>query len=301
MRQDWLVYWKSAQLRDSLRQGLLGHAAGEQLGAVELGDRLWIVGRVDDRELATVGYIDVDEILSRNAATNRLGKDIYQATYHVVCAEPIRARKLGLKPLYPSLRFISDISPRMKVVNGHPPAQQFQHIRRLTPKSGKDLSRLWHKTATATFRQVDRSFSAFDREQRIVRRGEQAAVRSLLVGEAEVADCGICGETLPVSLLVAAHLKPRSVCTPAEKCDIRDNIVLMCKLGCDDLFEKGFIAVDSGKIVVGISARQTDYLKIRVEELVGRDCPSWLPSRARYFRWRLSREARRWLKTESVK
>lgn len=48
--------------------------------------------------------------------------------------------------------------------------------------------------------------------------------------------------------------------------DVKANIVPMCKLGCDDLFERGYIAVLNGivKVVPGhyLTTPVAEYLKI---------------------------------------
>ena len=53
---------------------------------------------------------------------------------------------------------------------------------------------------------------------------------------------------LPAELLVAAHIKPRNLCTEIERLDAHV-ATLMCVLGCDALFERGYLRVmDSGKL-----------------------------------------------------
>lgn len=50
-----------------------------------------------------------------------------------------------------------------------------------------------------------------------------------------------------MELLVAAHIKPRAKCSNQERRDWA-NIVPMCLLGCDALFERGRVAVVKGRL-----------------------------------------------------
>lgn len=77
-----------------------------------------------------------------------------------------------------------------------------------------------------------------------VGRVEQAFLRRVLLSGREAAPCAFCGRDLPVDLLVAAHLKARSELTRQEKLRFREVAVLACTLGCDALYEHGYLAVD---------------------------------------------------------
>jgi hypothetical protein len=44
----------------------------------------------------------------------------------------------------------------------------------------------------------------------------------------------------PVDLLVAAHIKRRSLCSETERRDLHNVAMLACKFGCDALFEEGY-------------------------------------------------------------
>ena len=48
--------------------------------------------------------------------------------------------------------------------------------------------------------------------------------------------------------MVAAHIKPRSKCTTQERKN--PNVVMpVCKVGCDDFLEKGYLLVDKEGVV----------------------------------------------------
>ena len=79
----------------------------------------------------------------------------------------------------------------------------------------------------------------------ILARREQAALRDRLLGGKAFAQCGVCGRAIPRALLIAGHIKRRESCNPNEKRD--PNVaMLVCSLGCDALFEHGYISVQGG-------------------------------------------------------
>lgn len=123
-----------------------------------------------------------------------------------------------------------------------------------------------------------------DREGRTLMRGEQRLLRRRLFGTKRTAGCILCGEEYPVELLVAAHIKKRSRCTDEEKRDIDNVVAPMCKMGCDELFERGFIGVDGGTIVASSALPQT----LPVERLLMRFSQQRVEAadgQSRYFDW----------------
>jgi len=111
-------------------------------------------------------------------------------------------------------------------------------------------------------------------------------LRKALFGDQAKATCGICGEVYPVELLVAAHIKRRADCSEDERRDYASNVMPMCAMGCDALYEKGYIAVVNGRTAAlpskdGVATpRVADHLN-RVKD---RACPKWAVGR-RYFEW----------------
>ena len=103
-------------------------------------------------------------------------------------------------------------------------------------------------------------------------RKEQGPLREHLLQGRLVAPCSVCGRELPSGLLVAGHIKPRRHCSEGERRDFRSAAMLVCSLGCDALFEWGYIIVDShGKILPGVPAG-TQPLSDAVARLIGRTC-----------------------------
>jgi hypothetical protein len=117
-------------------------------------------------------------------------------------------------------------------------------------------------------------------------RREQALLRAIHIGRAKAVRCSMCGRTLPPTLIVAAHIKPRSRCTMQEKRDLRNVAMPMCLLGCDALFEKGAITVSpEGTIAVSrFFARTPGVLKV-LSRLRGRRCAGHSPLSEQYFEW----------------
>ena len=93
----------------------------------------------------------------------------------------------------------------------------------------------------------------------------------------------ICSYEIPRGFVVAGHIKKRSECTDAERLDVAHVAMPICVFGCDALFEKRYIKVVNGSIVItnaGIADVDT-YLG----SLEGRKAPGWTSEREKYFAW----------------
>ncbi|MEV5661106.1 hypothetical protein [Streptomyces flaveolus] len=118
------------------------------------------------------------------------------------------------------------------------------------------------------------------------RRGEQAALKKRLL-KGSTGQCALCGRTLPGTFLIAAHIKKRAMCSDDEKRDLANIAMLACTLGCDAVYEHGYIQVAAGgaikvsPLVVGIPEVEA-YTQ---ERLAGRTVPWWTPKRELYYRW----------------
>lgn len=66
-------------------------------------------------------------------------------------------------------------------------------------------------------------------------------------------------------------------------------LIAMCRLGCDRLFEQGYLAFDEGRIVACRRERLTPDLREHVRSLEGRVCRHWSEASRGYFAWRLER------------
>jgi hypothetical protein len=111
-----------------------------------------------------------------------------------------------------------------------------------------------------------------------------------LLGDADEADCSLCGQRLPVSLLVAAHIKPRSECSRRERLDAANVVFAICVLGCDALYERGLIAVGQrGRIHVASVIESRIVKKLLGGRYSHRKCSAWNEINAKYFEWHLTR------------
>ncbi|CAB4922309.1 unannotated protein [freshwater metagenome] len=101
-------------------------------------------------------------------------------------------------------------------------------------------------------------------------RREQGYLRAKLLNGRAEGECSLCGSGLPASLLIAAHIYPRHKLNDAERLDFNSAAMLACGLGCDALFELGYLTVDATGHVAAQRQVQGDALEAAVERLVGR-------------------------------
>ncbi|QXE92804.1 hypothetical protein KP001_09910 [Geomonas subterranea] len=124
-------------------------------------------------------------------------------------------------------------------------------------------------------------------------RKEQVFLRKFLFGSRGTGICGICGKEFPVDFLVAAHIKRRADCSIEEKLDYKNNVMPICKMGCDDLFEKGYISILNGKIIRCPDKLLTLAMKAYVDILHNGSCLYATPSNKGYFQWHADNRLRR--------
>lgn len=114
-------------------------------------------------------------------------------------------------------------------------------------------------------------------------RREQSYLRKLIFKGERTCKCGICGESYPVDLLVAAHIKRRTDCTKEERLDVEHIAMPMCKFGCDDLYEKGYILIEDGIITENKKKKNTKRVEAYLEQIKGRKCEYWNTDTEKYF------------------
>lgn len=116
-------------------------------------------------------------------------------------------------------------------------------------------------------------------------RVEQAYLRRLLLNKRRQAPCSLCGRELPEGLLIAAHIKARRECTRAERLNPRVAF-LLCLLGCDALYERGYVTVgDKGRIIASHSRGYPKSLADALRYGKQRSCPSWDSQSREFFEW----------------
>lgn len=153
----------------------------------------------------------------------------------------------------------------------------------------KYLDRLW-KERTDTLAPVSKAGyvdAAVVLDERIegLKRIEQSFLRFMLFRVSKYGACCICGENMPVQLLVCAHIKKRSKCTDEEKKDYRNIVAPMCRFGCDELYERGYISVKDGQVV----RLANEYVPTKVEaylkDIVGNLVSEYDSESKKYFDW----------------
>lgn len=125
-----------------------------------------------------------------------------------------------------------------------------------------------------------------DRKVQANARREQKYLRNYLFFGKKYSQCIICNDDFPVELLVAAHIRRRATCIDAMKLDFKNNVFAICKLGCDELFERGYIAVNKDgyweklwkKPVVGRVAEL-------IQSIEGKECLEFKEDSKKYFEW----------------
>jgi hypothetical protein len=117
-----------------------------------------------------------------------------------------------------------------------------------------------------------------------IRRAEQADLRESLLAS-EDPRCAICHRRLPQDLLVAGHIKPRRACSDAERQDFANVAMLVCSLGCDTLYEKGYIAVDREGLIVRMARILQPDVEIYLAPLVGNSCLRFNNRTAPHYAW----------------
>jgi hypothetical protein len=116
-------------------------------------------------------------------------------------------------------------------------------------------------------------------------RPEQERIRAWLL-PFRMASCDICGRTLSRGSIHTAHVKPRSECTLRERRDYRNCTMRACLLGCDYLFEEGWIIVDGEGLIQATKKLPNAHDEGPIiRNLVGRPCLAWSQGSEPYFRW----------------
>ncbi len=124
--------------------------------------------------------------------------------------------------------------------------------------------------------------ASLDIDSRAKSRKEQAFLRAHLAKGKSTAICVLCNKSYPIEFLVAAHIKRRVECTNSEKLDFDNIASLMCKMGCDDLYEKGYIYISEGAITSNLNRATTPDLDIYISKIIGNKVSNWNSSKTYY-------------------
>lgn len=127
-----------------------------------------------------------------------------------------------------------------------------------------------------------------DGEITVKTRAEHHQLKKLLFKGKMESQCALCGRTLPLSLLVTAHIKKRAKCSKSERVD-QHVVMAACALGCDALYEKGFISVNAeGRLIGGPKSATAPALVEQINKLAGKDVMIFGPQNEKYFAWHRS-------------
>ena len=109
--------------------------------------------------------------------------------------------------------------------------------------------------------------------------------RTHLFGKEPTGVCDPCGRHLPTGFLVAAHIKRRESCSDAERKSI-DVVMRACKRGCDELFERGYIYVDSRGIIQSAPnlEKATTDLKQAAATVIGKETTAFREATSLHFK-----------------
>lgn len=124
-----------------------------------------------------------------------------------------------------------------------------------------------------------------DQRARTLVRKEQQRLRAAKFGNAQRLQCALCQRMLPARIVHTAHIKRRRDCNIHERRDLA-NVMAACVLGCDALFEYGYLYVQDDDTIAASAAAQADpQLRQVTAELVGRSCTAFDDNSRPYFAW----------------
>jgi len=136
------------------------------------------------------------------------------------------------------------------------------------------------------FRQrlIKSSLSGTDGSSNVVRRKEHHILSLWLFEGKEKEQCAICKNDFSVKSLVTAHKKKRKDCAENERTD--PNIVMpLCVFGCDYLYEKRLIYIDSGVVKPTCKIEEGYGCELGYIEMIkgNKLDPRWLEGDEMYF------------------
>lgn len=125
--------------------------------------------------------------------------------------------------------------------------------------------------------------SRFDTFRWSMARVEQERLRKKKLGGRVEVPCDLCWRELPARLVHMAHIKRRSSSGHRERSDV-NNLMFACVLGCDSLFEYGYIYVAPEGGVHTTKKVDREGL-VAVVQGMGSYCSAFSDESAKYFAW----------------
>lgn len=118
---------------------------------------------------------------------------------------------------------------------------------------------------------TDLDMQETDRKVSVNSRKEQSYLRNYLFNIRHFKKCAICGQIYNDEFLVTAHLKKRSICNREERLDIDNIVVPMCTFGCDVLYEKGYLGIYNGKVII-LNHSKVNAAEVYIKRQYGKQC-----------------------------
>ncbi|KAH0536318.1 hypothetical protein GP486_008893, partial [Trichoglossum hirsutum] len=113
---------------------------------------------------------------------------------------------------------------------------------------------------------------------------EQDILTALLHEGKKTNTCAFCGRSFPVSFLITAHIKKRSHCSHEERID-RRIVMPLCNMGCDQLYERGYLSVREGKVVPLRQTPTSGDMKRYLDEVIDNECLYFSDQTRLFFEW----------------
>ena len=123
-----------------------------------------------------------------------------------------------------------------------------------------------------------------DKTRETLTRKEQSYLRKKIFNYKTISECSICDKKINIEFLVCAHIKKRSKCNDEEKRNMH-NVTPMCKFGCDELFERGYIVVEKGKIKAIKKNNSTEFVNNYLNKINGKICNIYNQNNEQFFKW----------------
>jgi hypothetical protein len=205
--------------KDDGRVGRAWQARREGLSWEEIGERWGHRGKGPTNE-GLMFKVLLDAHIPSARTTARLGADLVQ-------------RWMNEKSLSPEL--YADLEAQL--------------IQLKTVASGGEVSARGAQKPRTNSRRHVLLPDGTDRKVWAKARREQAQLRDYLLQGRSEAACELCGRVLPKDLLVAAHIVPRTGLDDEARTQFDRIAMIACRLGCDSLFELGYLTVDETGVI----------------------------------------------------
>lgn len=155
--------------------------------------------------------------------------------------------------------------------------------------AGIRTKRLHEKISYSDYMKVAKLKGDLDSYSKVLIRKEQQYLRQILFGQSELHICDICGKRLPSDLLRAAHIKRRSECSLREKKDVKNIVFSACLIGCDALFELGYVGVNSKGLFKTTKKPLPKELSKVLRLIQNHRCHKFSSETKQYFDWHYKR------------